>query len=939
MLILQREGPPGGAREAMHDTIPPASVSLESASSSCSVFPASRRLSTTIPSTDLTALIDAGEQELHRMRAAAAEAARDEDRLRAERLVELRRDFEHNLSVLAERERIIEELEADVVRAERRRVADLEEAERRAAARVSDAGETVRSELEGEYREKARQLHEDMDRELIRRLNQGIRERERDIREEVLESVSAEIERRERTIASLRQSLDDGETARLSQEEAQRERLREVGAAHIENIRVAELKLKFEVELLQEELVALRNNAIGQEHHIGCITKEAALNCSEKDQVVALMSDRVEALEGELCSRQDSIIEKDGKISELLHTLLLVEESLLQKQEEWNEKEDQMQADLKLRSSDADDLRQEAISLIQQLEDDMQKLREGHERECLQWKEREEELLESNSSFKGHLADEQKLLEESRTAAKDRAAEADMATCEIETLRTKNRSQLKEVETFKAVVRRQHESLEDVLKEHNEALERREEGYSTALSESKKSHEAEIREARSVSEETVKCVSRERDEATEEKNAALFRANDVEQKMEQLRRRCSDLESRLLDHAPREREGVSASQSLHPRRERIQSKDKHQLQDAEPQDPYSFDSKMDFPSAFSILSDDGSHLSNIPMPKDSSSSPNQMGRRDELSSLRAENSRLKVMVTAMRTELENLAMADPRQSMTGQGESERPSETDNPTFECKGKCKVCLSMGASERQLSQCRKYIDFFLDGSSDGGRNTTIEVELLRKNFRELNRLVDELRNENRRLSDESSSGDCVSDDASPSVSDDFARQRTADLQEKLAELQGELDSVSTERDRLLDLSNKLRASLSKCDESDYREHRRSIGDYEERFAKSGRAAADSPDIEHGVNYQQQQRVHRRSGGGDFAISSQAVSLKRGTKGQKAPIRATDRATHSQKESYERLQQRATQSTNSASAMGKRIEPQQRKVRNWNDFDDGLP
>ncbi|GMH51103.1 hypothetical protein TrRE_jg12734 [Triparma retinervis] len=170
-----------------------------------------------------------------------------------------------------------------------------------------------------------------------------------------------------------------------------------------------------------------------------------------------------------------------------------------------------------------------------------------------------------------------------------------------------------------------------------------------------------------------------------------------------------------------------------------------------------------------------------------------------------ENRKLKDMVGMMRKEMEGLTaeLMSP-QGGEGGGVSKRAVE-------------------ALEQQLVHAREYVVVLQGGKKEGG-----EEAMLRRHVKELTATIDDLRFENERYNKNVKSlrnqvlelerQIAISDEASsrgkmPSHKTVEAEIKVRELEDKLGETNLELKAIVGDRDRLLDLSNKLRVDMMRA------------------------------------------------------------------------------------------------------------------------------
>ena len=189
------------------------------------------------------------------------------------------------------------------------------------------------------------------------------------------------------------------------------------------------------------------------------------------------------------------------------------------------------------------------------------------------------------------------------------------------------------------------------------------------------------------------------------------------------------------------------------------------------------------------------------------SSTGGLGGVGRAAELKAENQNLREMISLMRKEMENLTGPASKATAEGGGEGGVPSTT----------------VDALEQQLVHAREYI-VVLQGQDNNSRPQK-ELELLRRHVKELTATIDDLKFDNERLarSQKSLRGQTAElehqlsevDGAAkkvetPSQATLEAEARVKELEGKLLETNNELKAMAGDKDRLLDLSNKLRVDM---------------------------------------------------------------------------------------------------------------------------------
>ncbi|GMI18797.1 hypothetical protein TrLO_g13330 [Triparma laevis f. longispina] len=189
--------------------------------------------------------------------------------------------------------------------------------------------------------------------------------------------------------------------------------------------------------------------------------------------------------------------------------------------------------------------------------------------------------------------------------------------------------------------------------------------------------------------------------------------------------------------------------------------------------------------------------------------------------LEAENKKLREMVGVMRHEMEDLTkqlLSSPDNNLNS-GPAAASAIMGNPN-----NTSSTTAAAALEQQLVHAREYV-VLLQSSAN---QPDSELSLLRRHVQELSVTIDQLRSENDRLNRSSKSlrSQVVELERQLSVVDEgfkmgenpsqatiAAEKKVRDLESKLSETHSELKSISSDRNRLLDLSNKLRMDMLKA------------------------------------------------------------------------------------------------------------------------------
>mmetsp|Transcript_28589 Transcript_28589/g.54009 ORF Transcript_28589/g.54009 Transcript_28589/m.54009 type:complete len:985 (-) Transcript_28589:27-2981(-) len=196
--------------------------------------------------------------------------------------------------------------------------------------------------------------------------------------------------------------------------------------------------------------------------------------------------------------------------------------------------------------------------------------------------------------------------------------------------------------------------------------------------------------------------------------------------------------------------------------------------------------------------------------------------------LEAENKKLREMVGAMRHEMEDLT----KQLLSSpDGNLAAPAAITSSTPRSSSAATAAL-----EQQLVHAREYVVLLQNSANQPDE----ELGLLRRHVQELSVTIDQLRSENDRVNRSSKSlrSQVVELERQLSIVDEgfkmgenpsqatiAAEKKVRDLESKLSETHSELKAISSDRNRLLDLSNKLRmdmlrASPKKDDSSEFQE-----------------------------------------------------------------------------------------------------------------------
>ena len=670
-------------------------------------------------SRELSELVDAKERELIEIRSAAADAAAEEGRTKEERLKELRDDFEHNLRVLCQRDVEIERLREDIANSERQQAADVEEIERRMADNVKDLAANIRSEVEGEFNAERQLMREELDREYSRDMRLRALEMERKIRSEIFESLSTEIGTKDQMIASLEEALAEGDADGIEQKHIMEERIKYLERVHKEIFKVAEaswrsceIQLKRQLSVLEEanEEVTLKLRA--------SMTEMERLN-NYYDEQISKVENENKSLLTELSSRGDNasrlqvlVAENEGKITELLNTILILEDAIMQKDIEREENENKLVSTIEMKNNNLEMVKEDATGLIVELESRIKGMNEEINRGERRWSETERELR----AELGNLIKSKELSEEAtRKELKEKHLAASEFQINIRRLKSERDCQETEVQRLEELIQEQKHALAQACKKHNDEITCCKNTW-RATCELNLKKEEEVNELSAISNHWLRRAEEERDKARKEKDIALKKIGDLEQDSSKLGSRLSHIE---------QKEG-SISGKYSPKKGR----------------EYSFtDGSVDWPNNATEDICETPSSPNLSLPQNKYFINNDIEKK----SLRTENDRLKAMVGMMRAEMERLTLIE--SSTVIRGKENTDTSTEAQKIDKNNDADQCPS-SPLEEQLFMCRKYLDLFLLGRYENDRKQSNgELQFLRQSYGELNHLIDNLRQENRR------------------------------------------------------------------------------------------------------------------------------------------------------------------------------------------------
>lgn len=457
-------------------------------------------------------LLEAKEAELVALRRKASIEVLEELRLRDERLSELRQDFEHNLQLLRQRDQVVANLERSAAESTERQRRDLSQAAERAEEQIA----TIKQDYD-------RRLHSEVDRRLA--------EREHSLREELASSAASQLAEREREIkAAYERASADREATCKRREATADKRVQDVERSAAIDLKEAEDRfMALEVEL--RDKVARAEQAKGQ--------AESRLRetVAESDGATTQRQEQLERLISEVKSlRSDNVrldrlnTDKDGKISDLLQTLVDLEAGFVREHEALGKERDALALELDSQCVELEELQRVSGAY----EKALTKMEKKMEKRKRHWAEKEMALADTVDGLQKQLQTLQASQAEGDEVAQQKLKSADKTIVDLEgrllQLQEESSRFKSELKISQQEVEAEQQRLDSLRQDHRQALDQAERSKSVALQEIQSKHEAEM--------------DRSQQEAIDDVRRALIDKNATS---DELRAKIASLETQLAE--------------------------------------------------------------------------------------------------------------------------------------------------------------------------------------------------------------------------------------------------------------------------------------------------------------------------------------------------------------------------------------------------------
>ena len=457
-------------------------------------------------------LLEAKEAELVALRRKASIEVLEELRLRDERLSELRQDFEHNLQLLRQRDQVVANLERSAAESTERQRRDLSQAAERAEEQIA----TIKQDYD-------RRLHSEVDRRLA--------EREHSLREELAASAASQLAEREREIkAAYERASADREATCKRREATADKRVQDVERSGAIDLKEAEDRfMALEVEL--RDKVARAEQAKGQ--------AESRLRetVAESDGATTQRQEQLERLISEVKSlRSDNVrldrlnTDKDGKISDLLQTLVDLEAGFVREHEALGKERDALALELDSQCVELEELQRVSGAY----EKALTKMEKKMEKRKRHWAEKEMALADTVDGLQKQLQTLQASQAEGDEVAQQKLKSADKTIVDLEgrllQLQEESSRFKSELKISQQEVEAEQQRLDSLRQDHRQALDQAERSKSVALQEIQSKHEAEM--------------DRSQQEAIDDVRRALIDKNATS---DELRAKIASLETQLAE--------------------------------------------------------------------------------------------------------------------------------------------------------------------------------------------------------------------------------------------------------------------------------------------------------------------------------------------------------------------------------------------------------
>ncbi len=461
-------------------------------------------------------LLEAKEAELVALRRKASIEVLEELRLRDERLSELRQDFEHNLQLLRQRDQVVANLERSAAESTERQRRDLSQAAKRAEEQIAT-------------------IKQDCDRRLNSEVDRRLAEREHSLREELAASAASQLAEREREIkAAYERASADREATCKRREATADKRVQDVERSAAIDLKEAEDRFKaLEVEL--RDKVARAEQAKGQ--------AESRLRetVAESDGATTQRQEQLERLISEVKSlRSDNVrldrlnTDKDGKISDLLQTLVDLEAGFVREHEALGKERDALALELDSQCVELEELQRVSGAY----EKALTKMEKKMEKRKRHWAEKEMTLADTVDGLQKQLQTLQASQAEGDEVSQQKLKSANKTIDDLEgrllQLREESSQFKSELKISQQEAEAERQRVDSLRQDHRQDLDQAERSKSAALQEIQSKHEAEM--------------DRLQQEAIDDVRRALIDKNATS---DELRAKIASLEARLEEYKGR----------------------------------------------------------------------------------------------------------------------------------------------------------------------------------------------------------------------------------------------------------------------------------------------------------------------------------------------------------------------------------------------------
>ena len=446
-------------------------------------------------------LLEAKEAELVALRRKASIEVLEELRLRDERL-----------QLLRQRDQVVANLERSAAESTERQRRDLSQAAERAEEQIA----TIKQDYD-------RRLHSEVDRRLA--------EREHSLREELAASAASQLAEREREIkAAYERASADREATCKRREATADKRVQDVERSAAIDLKEAEDRfMALEVEL--RDKVARAEQAKGQ--------AESRLRetVAESDGATTQRQEQLERLISEVKSlRSDNVLldrlntDKDGKISDLLQTLVDLEAGFVREHEALGKERDALALELDSQCVELEELQRVSGAY----EKALTKMEKKMEKRKRHWAEKEMALADTVDGLQKQLQTLQASQAEGDEVAQQKLKSADKTIVDLEgrllQLQEESIRFKSELKISQQEVEAEQQRLGSLRQDHRQALDQAERSKSVALQEIQSKHEAEM--------------DRSQQEAIDDVRRALIDKNATS---DELRAKIASLETQLAE--------------------------------------------------------------------------------------------------------------------------------------------------------------------------------------------------------------------------------------------------------------------------------------------------------------------------------------------------------------------------------------------------------